>query len=253
MSLSKSPIFIGGLMKSGTSLLRKLLTLHPNIFGGLETHWYSDEFINHYKDGNSVRQKWLLDFFDVTNEEVAPLRKASVNGFEFFDLFMNYCTKRDGKMRWVEKTPDNVFHIQTIWQNWPNAKIIILKRDFKDVYASWKKNKKRSFEFFLNQATEYLQIIETYNNHENFMTINYESLVNDTKFALNEVLEFIGEPYKERLENYQGDLTDYNKVLEITGKVSPTTISLSKPIFSSSIGQWKEILSSAEEAVLNRL
>ena len=34
------PIFIGGMFKSGTSLLRRLIGSHPTIFAGLETNWF---------------------------------------------------------------------------------------------------------------------------------------------------------------------------------------------------------------------
>ena len=84
-------------MKSGTSLLRKLVSRHPHIYGGLETHWFTDEFVNNWKDGNSVRQKWLLEFFDVQEMEVSHLRNEASSAIEFFTLFMNYCTLRSKK------------------------------------------------------------------------------------------------------------------------------------------------------------
>ena len=44
------PIFIGGMFKSGTSIARKYIGNHPNIFSGLETNWfYLDEY---YKNRN---------------------------------------------------------------------------------------------------------------------------------------------------------------------------------------------------------
>lgn len=54
---NNSPIFIGGQMKSGTTLVRALLSQHPNIFGGLETHWFDlpskvdiNDSINFFRD-----------------------------------------------------------------------------------------------------------------------------------------------------------------------------------------------------------
>ena len=36
----RAPIFIGGMFKSGTSLLRAMLGQHSAIASGLETYWF---------------------------------------------------------------------------------------------------------------------------------------------------------------------------------------------------------------------
>lgn len=253
-SHNTSPIFIGGLMKSGTSLLRKLLSLHPNIFGGLETFWFTNDFTDHWQDGNSTRQKWLKDFFEVTEEECQKIREQSDSPYHFFAQFMGYCASRENKVRWVEKTPDNVFYIEKILDKWPDAKLLIMERDLMDVYASWKKNNKRTFEIFLETAAEYQRVQDKWkaaNDKVKFIT--YKELVTNPKETLQKVLSFIGEEYIEGLENYQGDDTDYKKVLTITGKLSTTTESLKKPIFTSSIGSWKKLLSPSEIQMIKKI
>ena len=62
------PIFIGGLMKSGTSLLRVLLGQHPDLFASFETHWFSNDFRLNWNDRNSRRVDYLLRFFEITDE-----------------------------------------------------------------------------------------------------------------------------------------------------------------------------------------
>lgn len=247
------PIFIGGLMKSGTSLLRKLVSLHPNIFGGLETHWFSEDFIEHWQIGNSTRHKWLKEFFEVTEEEAMLLRNQSVSSYDFFNRFMNFCTQKNNKTRWVEKTPNNVFYIDTILKEWEDAKILVMERDMKDVYASWKKNKKTTLETFLETAKNCQEIIKKHEaNTDHFKIVGYKDLVSKPKETLEDVLYFVGEKYIEGLENYSGDDSDYEKVLNITGKASPTTESLKKPIFTSSLGKWETILSVEEIQCIER-
>jgi hypothetical protein len=248
--INGNPIFIGGLMKSGTSLLRKLLGLHSNIYGGLETHWFSEDFVNHWETGASKRHDWLLDFFEVSKTEADEIRQASNSAFDYFNRFMNYCTVRTAKKRWVEKTPDNVFHIETILKQWPNARVLIMHRDYKDIYASWKKNKKRTFDIFLETAKKYQDALDQWKDNEQVTVISYNDLVHSPKKSLQEVLEFISEQYIDGLENYRGDATDYDKVLEVTGVVSHTAISLQKPIFTSSVNQWKSILDENEIQII---
>ena len=252
--MPETPVFIGGLMKSGTSLLRKLVSEHPNIFGGLETFWFSEEFTSQWQDADSKRQKWLREFYEVSLEDYLKIQASASSPSDFLNQFLHYCTHKEGKQRWVEKTPDNILHLDKIWAHWPEAKIIHVLRDPRDVYASWKRNKKRSLEFFLSQLKEIATKVppEKDHNKNNYLEIRYEKLTKDTEKCLEEVFEFLQEPIIASIAEYQGDnAADFDKLLQVTGKESATAVSLSKPIFSSSIGQWKEILDQNEvQAIL---
>lgn len=241
-------------MKSGTSLLRKLISLHPNIYGGLETHWFSEEFSRHWNDKEfSMRLKWLLEFYEVTESEANEMRVKANSSVEFFNSFMAYCTRREGKKRWVEKTPDNVFHLNEIFSSWEDSKVIIMKRNLLDVFASWKRNNKGNLDSFILMANRYLDVIDKYEEEDRVLYISYNNLVQESRSTMELVLEFLEEPFISGMENYEGDSEDYNKVLNVTGKVSPTTKSLAKPIFTTSVDSWKEVLSVKEEKAINEL
>ena len=250
--MADTPIFIGGLMKSGTSLLRKLVSRHPNIFGGLETFWFSEEFTQHWKDSESKRQKWLREFYEVSYEDYQTIKETSNSPTQFLEQFLQFCTHRAGKKRWVEKTPDNILHMDKIWTFWPEAKVIHVLRDPLDVYASWKKNEKRDLNFFLGQLHQIQDTIPVFkaSKPDKYMEINYSDLVSkpqNTIHCLKEVCSFLGEAYEPIMANYKGDNNqDFDKLLEVTGKSSATAESLGKPIFNSSINQWKSILTQEE-------
>lgn len=247
LATNAAPIFIGGMMKSGTSLLRKLLGRHSRLFAGLETHWFSDEFEAGFRDGSGKRQQWLLEFFDVQEAEIAALRTAAKSSADFFDQFMNHCTQRASKARWIEKTPDNVLHTDRIWRHWPNAIVLVLQRDPKDVYASWKKNNKLSLDEFLHQLQRLDGNLANIRGRETqLLEVNYAKLVREPVACLKTVCEFIDEAFEPQLAEYEGDEQDYQKVLDVTGTQSATAQSLAKPIFTSSLDQWKEILTPEE-------
>lgn len=221
---------------------------HPNIFGGLETHWFTPEMLDGWRDATAQRQVWLRAFFDVSDAEYSQLQATSDSGLEFFDRFMSYCAKRAGKPRWVEKTPDNILHLDLIRRTWPDAQVLHVIRDHRDVYASWKKNQTGSLEAFFAKAASHRRAVgdlaET--RSANYLEVAYERLVVESRKVLSEVFEFLGEPWSEDVAAYEGDDSDYRRVLEVTGKESPTTKSLSRPIFSSSVGQWKQVLTPEE-------
>lgn len=246
--MNKSPIFIGGLMKSGTSLLRVLLARHPNIFGGLETHWFSSDILQNWRDSNLSRNKLLRDFYEVPEDIYKNLQDSAADGIDFFSRFMEYCTRRAEKQRWVEKTPDNILQLPLIQQTWPSAKFIHVVRDYRDVYASWKKNQKRDLSFFLEQVHRVMAVVGDLvgSRTDFYMEIDYQDLVLDTTNTLRDILEHIDEPWVKGIDSYTGDSQVYEKVLNVVKKSSSTALSLKKPIFSTSIGQWKKILSPEE-------
>lgn len=247
-----APIFIGGSMKSGTTLLRRLIASHPNIFGGFETHWFSAEFLETWDQPESKRQVWLREFFEISIEEYNDIAIGSENAISFFNHFMEYCTARSHKNRWVEKTPGNISHIALIQSYWPKAKIINSVRDCRDVYASWKKISKKNIHFFIDYLKQINDSVGDilYSRTENYMPVIYEDLVDSPHTVLQEVFDFIQETYYEKIGAFTGDKSEYRKILETTGKASTTAISLSRPINNSSIGQYKAILTSEEIKVL---
>lgn len=249
-----SPIFIGGLMKSGTSLLRKLLSRHPNIFGGLETHWFGPEIYTCWQDSTSTRQVWLREFFDVSADEFEAIKRDANSGVDFFTRFMWFCTRRAGKQRWIEKTPDNILHLKLIWEHWPEAKAIHVIRDYRDTYASWKYHKKRSLPEFFNSVHSVMEAAGNLAGKQtaSYLEVRYEDLVTDTARVLKKVLGFVDEPWVEGLDQYEGDATDFEKVSRVTGKESPTTIALSRPIFTSSVGQWRSMLTDEEVTMIKQ-
>lgn len=258
--MSKAPIFIGCQSKSGTSLLRTIIGRHPNIFGGdgFETHWFSTDIVGDWENNQTQRQKWLKEWYEVNDDDYQMLKNESISGIDFFSRFMTFCAVREGKKRWLEKTPDNLFYYNLINQHWPDVKFIHGVREFKDIYSSWKANKLGSLKTltvndFVKKVTESYQQIDHLlgRTTENYIETKYEDLVNEPRSAILRVLDFLDESVVEGMENYVGDSDEFNKVKEIMGVESNTSRSLQKPIFTSSVGQWHEILTKEEIAIID--
>lgn len=241
-------------MKSGTSLLRKLVARHSQVFGGLETHWFSEDLQRHWRDPHTRRAEWLRGFFDVTLEDYLSSIETSASGCDLFDQVMTACTARANKQRWVEKTPDNVLHFELARRAWPDARALHVVRDHRDVYASWKRNQKLSLEAFLAQAHEIREKLGAlYGAPQGwYAEVRYEDLVRDLEPTMRSVIAHVGVPWEDEVAKYQGDDADHRKVLEVTGKASATTESLKRPVFESSVGQWRAVLDADEVATIER-
>lgn len=248
--MNTTPIFIGGLMKSGTSLLRALISNHPNVFGGLETAWYADDFQQGWQDPDSVPAKKLQTYFDLAADQYMEVMNRASSPEEGLQALMNHCTQRAGKKRWVEKTPGNVWYLDRIRRAWPEAHFIHVIREPLDVYASWKKNEKYDLPTFLQHVHRVEDCLGNLlgESAAGYLEVDYRSLVTDPRNTMATIIEAIGEPWDDRVAENTKGREDFEKVRKATGKASPTLDSLSKPIFTGSLQQWKSILTEDEAA-----
>ena len=252
------PIFIGGLMKSGTSLLRVLLGQHPELYATYETHWFVDDVRERWDDPSSQRMQYRLSFLELSEADYAELcdRKRAEPEREFIDVVMEHCTARAGKRRWVEKTPDNIRHWPLIRRQWPGAKLIHVTREYKDCFASWKDKRRDDIDRFMAAVGRAYETIEPLlgTRSDAYMEVDYDALVSDAEAVMRDVLAQVEAPWDARCAALDLDDTGKQraKVKDVSGRDSLTLVSLTKPIFTDSVGQWRDILSDAEAARIER-
>ena len=97
--LARSPVFIGGLMKSGTSLLRVLMGQHPNFFASFESHWFLDAVRTGWDDPTIRRVQYLIQFFELGDGEYRALcdAKRKEPNREFIDILLESCARAAGR------------------------------------------------------------------------------------------------------------------------------------------------------------
>lgn len=114
----KSPIFIIGAARSGTTLLAEILSLHPDV-----AYWIEPKYVWRYRDAGASS--------DVRSSETATqeVKRYITRRFQKF-------VSKSGKSRFLEKTPSNCFRIDFIREIFPSGKFIFLHRDGRDVAIS---------------------------------------------------------------------------------------------------------------------
>lgn len=251
----RTPLFIGGMMKSGTTLMRAIISNHSKIFGGLETWWFSENFINDYRDSDSKTSEKLRFFYHLEISEYEEIVSGSDSYQEFLDKLMSYLAEKEGKYFWVEKTPDNILHIPQIQEFWQDEFVFIhMLRNPLDIFASWKKNTDYTLDYFLEKIgnTEAVLQSEEYINFPNKVHVSYSQLVHHPGVTTEAILSRIGEQWEEGMEATGKGKQEYDMVKKFANKHSTTLASLSKPIFTSSIDQYKEVLTKGEiESIIN--
>lgn len=236
---SARPIFIVGAPRSGTTLLQYMLRSHPSIslptgeshfliplyrqreaFGDLTQreniqrilrtmHLRSTEFVETDLHG----LKWNLD---ILSERLVKIGCRTLP--QFFDAFFTLNAEGEGKRRWGDKTPYYVLHIPLILEMFPDAQVIHLIRDGRDVALSMFARKydfhvyntyhaAKYWQQYVETGREYGRILSTDVYHE----LRYEDLVADPAASLRRLCAFLGEEYSDDLLNYRKAQTDGGK------------------------------------------
>ena len=245
-------IFIGGLFKSGTSLLRAMLGQHSAIAAGLETYWFDLDWSGPRDEKFHHHIERLRIFYNMEKGSLQVMVEESKTALDFLNRFMTYYATRMGKHRWAEKTPGNILHIREILPEFSDAKIIHIIRDPKDVFASLRQAKKwdtvpvfvKMWCNYLGTAKRFIKEMEL--TSDNLLTIRYEDLVLNQPDTMHGVLSFLDEKWEEGVSTFSGKKDEYDKVLEVTGKASTTLDRLRQPISKDRIGIWKNVVSDIE-------
>jgi len=219
MFVDTSPIFIGGIERSGTSLLYALLASHPNIAMTRRTNLWA-YFYNRYGDLHNphnfercieammkFRRLWIL------KPDYAALRREFWQGkpdyIRLFSLLWEQIAARQQKPRWGDKSLNTEKYADIIFEAYPEAKILHILRDPRDRYASalkrWKKIRGgvgSGTAMWLASVRLAERNIEKYPNR--YKIVRYESLATNPEETTREVCDFLGEVFYPEMLTMKG-------------------------------------------------
>ncbi|MDL0429765.1 sulfotransferase [Marinobacter sp. TBZ242] len=114
----QSPIFVIGVPRSGTSLLFRMLSLHPDLAAmPHEGHDIWRHFHHPRKTG------WDSDVIDAKRAHPSRERR-------YAEAFIRARSPdKPQAVRFIEKTPDNALRIQYILKIFPDAQFVVIHRD----------------------------------------------------------------------------------------------------------------------------
>ena len=215
--------------RSGSTLLRRLLNTHSQIFAPTEP-WLFFWLIDSLKKGRfgSIAFRHFLG-----EDEHRSLR-------EFLIGLVETKLKRSNKKIFVEKTPRNNEILTEISELVPEAKYIYLMRDFASIvesalyrYDTWKSVlRKRTTGFVLSHALSVIKKERVIHNFvsgispEKLFTLSYEDLVSNPTLVLSELFAWMGVTYENVLEYKSEDLvlgdkkSNNSRSIEIRNKKS---------------------------------
>lgn len=149
-SRSTAPVFVVGCPRSGTTYLYHVLLSAGNfaVYRAESEvfHMLEPRFGDLSVDANKQRllAAWLQSrLFTATGLDAGPLQKKIMqecrNGGDFLRIVMEETARHQGVKRWAECTPDHILYLLRIKQTIPNALVIHIIRDGRDVALSMEK------------------------------------------------------------------------------------------------------------------
>jgi len=105
------------------------------------------------------------------------------------------------KLRWVEKTPRHIYRIGEILNYFPEARILLMLRDGRDVACSIRE-RYGSLEAGIDRWIDDNQAGRSFWTHPNVRIVRYEELVTEFKKTVRGVTKFVGENYEDSLSHF---------------------------------------------------
>ena len=176
------------------------------------------------------------------------------DGRAFYELLARQYTEKIGKSEDIlfgEKTPEHTSHLPTIRRLFPDAKVLFLYRDGRDVASSLAKapwmppDLEVGFMVWLYYQRIVLQAMSS--NVPNFYFARYEDIVANPEQQFTEILSFLGLPYEPDVARGYGN-TEGVPVREYAWKGAAL-----QKITPERVGAFRRELSLSQIALLERL
>jgi len=252
----KPPVFIVGSPRSGTTLLRNLLSRHPNLAICGETRFYMDVYQRRWvfgdlnKPSNRLRlvERYLATRrvqqlgVDLDGLKEKLLREAG-SYRDLFQCIMEYHADSQGKARFGEKTPHHAFCTEILSEWYPGAAIIHLVRDPRDVVASLEDMPWAS-ESVVNNALLWRlfnQAARRSSHRPGYLLVRYEALSAEPERGLRRICDHLSEDYAPCMLSQQVP----------GGEPYSWPRSAEGPVTSSRQNQWRSRLPAADVGLVD--
>ena len=230
---SAEPIFIFGMPRTGTTLVERILSSHPDAFAAGElTH-----FALAMKRAAGTRGPYVLD-----RETLQAATRL-----DFAALGRNYIEStrpRTGHtLHFIDKMPLNFFYAGLIHRALPRARLICLRRNPLDTCLSnYRQLFATSFSYY-NYAYDLLDIGRYYQQFDTlmrhwretlpnaFLEVHYEQVIANTEIEARRLLEFCGLEYRPEVLAFHENSAPV---------ATASSVQVRQPIYRTSLERWRK-------------
>jgi hypothetical protein len=254
------PIFIIGVHRSGTTLLRFILSSHARLYIPPESDFIPRFFLqNPYQSLSEIQVKKLLDTIFTSYrfvkewKSIPPVSSTFYNTMEtknpagFLDALYSQYASQYQAVRWGDKTPIYASYIKLLSTLFPAGVFIHILRDPRDAVASLLE-KYATQEFHVDvffAARNWVRRIKKARRdgiplgQQRYLEIHYESLVCQPEATIQKICGYIGEVYDPAMLDHSG------LAQQLIPDNSHFFDQVRNPINMLRMGRWQESLSAS--------
>lgn len=250
--MEKSPIFIGGAGRSGTTLLRVILDSHPEICCGPEL-----------KVTPLIAQMWHsfqgcapeLNHYMISQQDITTIFQ------QMFKMLTTRLLAQSQKKRIAEKTPGNAQFFQHLHYIFPESPLIHLIRDGRDVVCSllslewydhitgerieYTKNIENAAQYWKTQVQKGRDTSQHPSAGKRYFELFYENLVENPEQELKKLLTFLEEEFDEKILDFhqkKRNLADESSACQVMN-----------PIYKTSKNRWESELDHNQKNIFKEI
>ncbi|MGQ0531608.1 MAG: tetratricopeptide repeat-containing sulfotransferase family protein [Caulobacteraceae bacterium] len=229
---SSEPIFIVGMPRTGTTLVDRIFSSHPDVTSAGELENFE------------ALLKGALGYRDRLIDANAMHAAAQLDAQSLGQRYIESTRPRTGATaRFTDKLPRNFLYAALILRALPLARIICLRRDPMDTCLS---NFRQLFNpadphvlhtYDMRETALYYQLFDALVAHwrralpnDRFMEVQYERLVSDFEPEVRRLVTFCGLPWDPRCLSFQENSAPV---------ATPSLLQVRQPLHSNSIGRWR--------------
>jgi hypothetical protein len=254
-------VHIVGTERSGTNLLRQILTSHSDMaiphpphllryFASLEPLYGDLELNENFRElaGDILRLvRWHIHPWpDVPHTATIMREVPSRDVIGIYVALYRWYARQEGKPRWGCKSTFTVDQVEHVHARLPNARFIWLVRDPRDVAASSKESVFNpchpvlTSRLWQRQQLECLRL-ERLLPRTHWLRLRYEDLVSEPERTVREVCQFIELPFEQQMLMFFT-----TAAARRTAGLSRSWRNTGRPILVSRVGRFREALTPRE-------
>jgi tetratricopeptide (TPR) repeat protein len=229
----KTPIFIVGLPRTGTTLAERILSCHSQV--------------------ESIGETQVLHMVLSRLGQVRPgddyakgVREAMANG-PASDVAAGYIEAVSYRLGdapfFIDKLPENVLHLGVIAKAWPNARMVHLRRHPMDACFAMYKQSYFRFAYTLDDLAEYYLAYDRLSRHwrevlgDRLVEVRYEDLVSDSDARIRDLLEKLELEFEDACLHFEENVSPI---------ATASSVQVREKAHTRSDGKWKKFAQQLE-------